>query len=153
MGMLLNKGHRIRASDKTLVYRFCAGTLLFLFLAVLLLLNMKQLMRTDWEHFSLLENSFSLTPYKFTTILIATGICVLVVFLYYRFCYDNFKKLLHRQKLARMVLENKWYEADTIKDSGFLLTCKADQGKKSSGFQKSITKWKRDCFISAVKSH
>ena len=30
-------------------------------------------------------------------------------------------------------------------------TCKADQGKKSSGFQKFIIKWKRDCFISAVK--
>ena len=33
----------------------------------------------------------------------------------------------------------------------FLLTCKADQGKKSSGFQRFIIKWKRDCFISAVK--
>ncbi|MBT2159480.1 hypothetical protein KK449_17510 [Clostridioides difficile] len=28
-----------------------------------------------------------------------------------------------------MVLENKWYEADTVQDSIFLLTCKADQGK------------------------
>ena len=151
MRILLNKGHRIRASDKTLVYRFCVGTLLFLFLAVLLLLNMGQLMRTDWEHFSLLDNSFSLTPYNFITILIATCICVLVAFLYYRFCYDSFKKLLHRQKLARMVLENKWYEADTVKDSGFFTDLQADQGKKSSGFLKSITKWKRDCFISAVK--
>ena len=33
----------------------------------------------------------------------------------------------------------------------FLLTCKEDQGKKSSGFQRFIIKWKRDCFISAVK--
>ena len=32
-------------------------------------------------------------------------------------------------------------------------SCKADQGKKSSGFQRFIIKWKRDCFISAVKSH
>ena len=102
MRMILNKGHRIRASDKTLVYRFCAGTLLFLFLAVLLLLNMGQLMRTDWEHFSLLKNGLTLFPYNFITILIATGICVLVAFLYYRFCYDSFKKLLHRQKLARI---------------------------------------------------
>ncbi|EEA82278.1 hypothetical protein CLONEX_01816, partial [[Clostridium] nexile DSM 1787] len=61
------------------------------------------------------------------------------------------KKLLHRQKLARMILENKWYEADTVQDSVFLLTCKADQGKKSSGFRRFIIKWKRDCFISAVK--
>ena len=55
MRMIWNKGHRIRASDKHLVYHFSIGTLLFVFVAVLLLLNTKQLMRTDWEHFSLLE--------------------------------------------------------------------------------------------------
>ncbi len=140
MKMILNKGHRIRASDKNLVYHFCAGILLFLFVIVVLLLNIKQLMLTDWKHFSLLDNGLTLSPYNFITILIATGVCALVAFLYYRYCYDNFKKLLHRQKLARMVLENKWYEADTVQDSVFLLTCKADQGKKSSGFPKSIIK-------------
>ena len=119
MQKIWNKGHRIRASDKHLVYHFSIGTLLFMFVAVLLLLNIKQLMRTDWEHFSLLENGLTLSPYNFITILIATGVCTLVAFLYYRFCYDSFKKLLHRQKLARMILENKWYEADTVQDSGF----------------------------------
>ena len=114
MRKIWNKGHRIRASDKHLVYHFSIGTLLFVFVAVLLLLNIKQLMCTDWEHFSLLENDLTLSPYNFITILIATGACVLVAFLYYRFCYDSFKKLLHRQKLARMILENKWYEADTV---------------------------------------
>ena len=43
MRMILNKGHRIRASDKNLVYRFSMGTLLFVFVAVILLLNTKQL--------------------------------------------------------------------------------------------------------------
>ena len=47
MGRLKYKGKRIRASDKHLVYHFSIGTLLFLFVAVLLLLNIKQLMRTD----------------------------------------------------------------------------------------------------------
>ena len=45
MAFYKDKGKRIRASDKNLVYRFCAGTLLLLFVAVLLLLNMGQLMR------------------------------------------------------------------------------------------------------------
>ena len=107
MRKICNKGHRIRASDKQLVYHFSIGTFLFVFVAILLLLNIKQLMRTDWEHFSLLENGLTLSPYNFITILIATGVCALVAFLYYRFCYDNFKNLLHRQKLARMILENK----------------------------------------------
>ena len=136
MRMMLYKGHRIRASDKTLIYRFCAGTLLFLFLAVLLLLNIGQLMRTDWEHFSLLDNGVTLSPYNFITILIATSICVLVAFLYYRFCYDSFKKLLHRQKLARMVLENKWYEADTVKDSVFFTDLQSRSREKIVWFPK-----------------
>ena len=59
MNLYKYKGKRIRASDKNLVYRFCVGTLLLLFVAVLLLLNMGQLMRTDWEHFSLLDKSLS----------------------------------------------------------------------------------------------
>jgi len=63
MRKIWNKGHRIRASDKHLVYHFSIGTLLFVFVAVLLLLNIKQLMRTDWEHFSLLENGLTLSPY------------------------------------------------------------------------------------------
>ena len=60
MRKILNKGHRIRASDKHLVYHFSVGMLLLVLVAVLLLLNIKQLMRTDWEHFSLLENGLSL---------------------------------------------------------------------------------------------
>ena len=117
MRKILNKGHRIRASDKHLVYHFSIGTLLFVFVAVLLLLNIKQLMRTDWEHFRLLENGLTLSPYNFITILIATGVCALVAFLYYRFCYDSFKKLLHRQKLARMILENNCSTQDGCESS------------------------------------
>ena len=45
MRKIWNKGHRIRASDKHLVYHFSIGTLLFVFVAVLLLLNIKQLMK------------------------------------------------------------------------------------------------------------
>ena len=136
MRKIWNKGHRIRASDKHLVYHFSIGTLLFVFVAVLLLLNIKQLMRTDWEHFSLLENGLTLCPYNFITILIATGVCALVAFGYYRFCYDSFKKLLHRQKLARMVLENKWYEADTVQDSGFFTDLQSRSREKIVWFPK-----------------
>ena len=74
--------------------------------------------------------------YNFITILIATGVCALVAFLYYRFCYDSFKKLLHRQKLARMILENKWYEADTVQDSGFFTDLQSRSREKIVWFPK-----------------
>ena len=72
MRKIWNKGHRIRASDKQLVYHFSIGTLLFVFVAVLLLLNTKQLMRTDWEHFSLLENGLTLSPVSYTHLTLPT---------------------------------------------------------------------------------
>ena len=39
MNILKYKGKRIRASDKNLVYRFCAGTLLFLYISVYLIMG------------------------------------------------------------------------------------------------------------------
>ena len=119
MALFKYKGNRIRASDQHLVYRFCMGTLILLFLCIVVLLNLKQIVHTDWGNFNLTEMEFPLSSYNFITILIATGVCALVAFLYYRFCYDSFKKMVHRQKLARMILENKWYEAEQAKQSGF----------------------------------
>ena len=102
-----SKGNRIRVSDKSLVYHFCIGWLLLLFVAVFLLLNLRQLLVTDWKDFNLLHVGITWTSYNSITVLIATGVCALVAFLYYRYEYDRIKRLLHRQKLARMVLENK----------------------------------------------
>ena len=106
MRKIWNKGHRIRASDKHLVYHYCIGTLLLVFVAVLLLLNIKQLMRTDWEHFSLLENGLTLSSYNLITILIATGVCALVAFLYYRFCYLRLHYFLLFPNFGVMPMKN-----------------------------------------------
>ena len=48
MRKICNKGHRIRASDKHLVYHFSIGTLLFVFVAVLLLLK-QVLINNGWN--------------------------------------------------------------------------------------------------------
>ena len=110
------KGNRIRASDKSLVYHFCIGWLLLLFVAVFMLLNLREFFDTDWKNFNLLHAGITWTAYNSISILIATGACALVAFLYYRYGYDRIKRLLHRQKLARMVLETKWYEAENTKE-------------------------------------
>ena len=127
------KGNRIRASDKSLVYHFCIGWLLLLFVEVFLLLNLRQLLVIDWKDFNLLHAGITWTAYNSITVLIATGVCALVAFLYYRYGYDHIKRR-------------------TPKTAFFSLTCKADQEKKSCGFRKFITRWKMDCSISCVKS-
>ena len=127
------KGNRIRASDKSLVYHFCIGWLLLLFVAVFLLLNLRQLLVIDWKDFNLLHAGITWTAYNSITVLIATGVCALVAFLYYRYGYDRIKQ-------------------KTPKTAVFLLTCKADPEKKSCGFRKSTTRWTTACSISCVKS-
>ena len=72
MRKIWNKGHRIRASDKHLVYHFSIGTLLFVFVAVLLLLNIKQLMRAGWEGFCLFEEGLSPPPFNLINFLFYT---------------------------------------------------------------------------------
>ena len=68
-----SKGNRIRASDKSLVYHFCIGWLLLLFVVVFLLLNLRQLLVTDWKDFNLLHAGITWTAYNSITVLIATG--------------------------------------------------------------------------------
>jgi hypothetical protein len=135
MALLKYKGRRIRASDKSLVYRFSTGMLLFVFIAVLLLLNLGQLMRTDWNKFSLLgNNGLTLSTYNIITVIMATGICTLVAFCYYRFCYDSYKRFVHRQKLSRMILENGWYEAETTQGNSFFTDLQSSKSKEKINY-------------------
>ena len=136
MALFKYKGNRIRASDQHFVYRFCMGALILLFLCIVVLLNLKQIVHTDWENFNLSKMEFSLSSYNFITILIAAGVCALVAFLYVRFCYDSFKKMVHRQKLARMILENKWYEAEQTKQNGFFTDLPSSSKEKIVWFPK-----------------
>ncbi|MGI6094619.1 MAG: helicase HerA domain-containing protein [Lachnospiraceae bacterium] len=129
----MNKGNRIRASDKSLVFRFTAGSLLLLFLAVVMLLNLKSILTTDWEETSLFQDGsvhFTVTPYRIITIIIAALVCAVAAIIYRRFQYDKVKQLFHRQKLARMILENGWYESETTQDSGFFKDLPASSKKE-----------------------
>ena len=122
MNLLKYKGKHIRVSDKSLVFRFSAGSLFLLFLAVIMLLNQKSILTTDWKSVSFLQDGnvhLVVTLYRIVTIVVAALVCVLAVLFYRRFQYDRLKQLFHRQKLARMLLENGWYESESTQDSGF----------------------------------
>ena len=127
------RGNRIRASDKSLVFRFSAGSLLLLFLTVVMLLNLKAILTTDWKSFSFLKDGsvhLTVTPYMIVTILVAALVCVIAAFLYRRFQYDRVKQLFHRQKLAKMILENGWYESESTQDNGFFKDLPATSKKE-----------------------
>ena len=103
------KGNRIRASDRTLVFRTATGFLLLVFLVVVLLLNIGTLFHTDWKSASLLHEGslhLTVTPYMIGSVMVAGAVSVAAAFLYRYFLPDKVKQLSHRQKLARMILEH-----------------------------------------------
>src|SRR5690625_7156497 len=48
--------------------------------------------------------------------LVITACCASV---YYRYRYDRIRQVIHRQKLAKMLLENGWYETKQTQSSSF----------------------------------
>lgn len=112
------KGHRIRASDKSLVFRFSACSLSGIFVMTVILLNLKHIILTDWTTYQFIRD-IKITPYMIFSIVIALLLCVITSYLYYKFRFDKLKQMKHRQKLARMILENGWYESEKTENSGY----------------------------------
>lgn len=125
------KGNRIRASDKSLVFRFYTSSLLSTFTVVLLLLNSGQLMRTDWDTISLRNGmTFTLTPYRVFTVIASSLVCGLLALLYCRYCFDYRKQIQHRQKLAHMILDNHWYEFESVQGNSFFTDLPSSRTKE-----------------------
>ena len=77
-------------------------------------------------------------------------VCTVTIWLLYRRFPDKLNEMRHRQKLARMVLENQWYEqSDTKQSEGFLRTCLQVQNRRLPVFRECITAWKTGFSITA----
>ena len=121
MKYYIYRGKSIHAADKDLVFRFVATYLVSIFLLVILLLHSRTIMRIDWKNISLLnQGEVHLDiPYMIISIVIAAAVCLVAAITYYHHYIDYIKQLFHRQKLARMILENKWYEAEQVQSNSF----------------------------------
>ncbi|WP_373757620.1 FtsK/SpoIIIE domain-containing protein, partial [Jeotgalibaca porci] len=120
MPLLHDRGKRIKANDKDLVYHFVLISLLIVFLVVLLPFHWRTLQSVNWQTVQLDTFFYQLhTPYFWSSILTAFFVCGLISWLYYHYRIDSIKQLEHRQKLARMILENHWYEAEETQSEGF----------------------------------
>ena len=116
------RGKRIRPADKNLVFRSACGIALPVIAVVMVLLNLKTILQTDWHRLSMLDtvNPSSHLPYLLFSGIVSAAIAAAVLVLLYRLFPDTVRQLRHRQKLARMVLENQWYEqAERAKQDGF----------------------------------
>ena len=81
---------------------------------------MRSILEVDWETITFDDfiNQIQ-TPYFLCSVITSLFVCLIVGLLYYSYKIDNIKQLEHRQKLAKMILENKWYESEQVKTEGF----------------------------------
>ena len=70
-------------------------------------------------------------PYLLFSMGVAGLVCLTAVLLFWRYRRDELKQLIHRQKLARMVLENKWYESEQRKEDAFFKDLSSSRSKET----------------------
>lgn len=87
-----------------------------------------------WE---LRQSNFALSqfPVKWSTresftVLSSAFLTGTVAWLYSRYTPDHWRSLWHRQKIARMILENHWYEVTQTQTEGFFKDLKSSQKKE-----------------------
>lgn len=129
-------GKRIRPSDKDLVFHTAVSIFLPVFLLVVALFHAKTILEINWQDFHLPKAGDVNVPYLAISCLTAGVTCLLLVLVIRHYRYDWIKQLYHRQKLARMILENKWYEARQVKSEGIFEDSSSRTREKISYFPK-----------------
>lgn len=141
MKQLFPRGKRIRPTDKDLVFHTALAALFPVFLLVVLLFHIRQIAGTNWQEVSLSQIVQDVNiPYLLFSMGVAGLVCLTAVLLFWRYRRDEVKQLIHRQKLARMVLENNGMNRSRERRTLFSRTCLPAVPKKPSlTFPKSTT--------------
>lgn len=131
MKLFQYRGKRIRAGDKNLVFKTAAVPVVSIFLLVLFLFHGRWLLQIEWKKVSFESlKKIHITPYFIISVVVAVIVCLLCLYLYCYFHYDKVKQLIHRQSLARMILENGWYESEQIQDAGYFKDIHSNKKKE-----------------------
>ncbi|HGV4089739.1 FtsK/SpoIIIE domain-containing protein [Enterococcus faecium] len=143
-----HKGKRVRGSDKHLVYHFALHSFTIIFLFTSFFFHLPLLLKMNWQTIQLKDGlQFIQSPCFLSSLITALFLCLNATLLFRHFCSDTLKQLQHRQKLARMILENGWYETKEITNDGFFKDLSSSKTKeKISHFPKMFYRLK-DGFI------
>lgn len=135
--ILTYKGKRIRPTDRNLLFQFVTCSLTVMFTLIILLLHLPFLIRFDWASFSVDQLIQQVSKYySLLTVVLALITCSVVSAIYYHYCMDSIKQLQHRQKLARMILENGWLETKQVEEFQLFEDSPSKKKEKISYFPK-----------------
>lgn len=134
MKCIKSKGKRIRPSDKHLVFRFFFVSIVGCWLVVFVPFHLPFFTHTTWQ----LEEFYNhfLSPYGVLSFIGSLLVTIYLLYLFYRYCFDFYKSLIHRQKLARMLLENGWYETKQVEEFQLFEDSPSKKKDKISSFPK-----------------
>ncbi|HFJ5518487.1 TPA: FtsK/SpoIIIE domain-containing protein [Enterococcus faecium] len=108
------KGKRIRPSDQHLVFRFFLTFISGSWLLVFLPFHFSFFKQQSWQLEEWQQHFFN--SYGLTSLIVSLVVVLFILLLFYRYGFDACKRLTHRQKLARMILENGWYETKQVEE-------------------------------------
>ncbi|KOY82853.1 ATP-binding protein [Lysinibacillus macroides] len=135
MHLFRQRGKRIRPHDASLLMQFCLSRMGVVWLLSFLVFHFPFLLTHEWQ-LSTFQQHFISTYglVTFSISLVLTGACA---YLYCRYRYDKIRQVLHRQKLAKMILENGWYETKQVQSINFFEDISSGKSKdKISYFPK-----------------
>lgn len=117
MKIFRKRGKRILASDVSLVFQFVFFGLVGVWLASFIPFHLLFLLSTTWQ-LDLFQAHF-ISTYGLISLVISLVMVACCAFVYYRYRYNRIRQIIHRQKLAKMILENGWYETKQVQSSSF----------------------------------
>lgn len=138
MRHLIKRRKRIRASDTSLLLQFSFSRLFFIWIVAFFPFHILFLRTKQWD-VHLIKNHF-ISYYGLLTVIISLAITGGCAYLYYRYRYDSIKQLIHRQKLAKMIMENGWYETKQVQEIN-LFEDKSPKTKEKISYFPKIYYW------------
>lgn len=135
MKFFKRRGKRIKEKDASLVFQFVFISVVGVWLLAFIPFHLSFLLTSKWQ-LEVFQAHF-ISSYGLMTLLFSLVITAACAFIYYRYGYNHFKQIIHRQKLSKMILENGWYETKQVTKESFFKDIPSNKTKeKISHFPK-----------------
>lgn len=128
------KGHRMRAGDQHLIYHFILCWIITLFIVWMGIFYFQELRQLDFSRLSLSTIEITCSMKDLVRLFGSLALSGSLMLLYIHFFHNHWRSLWHRQKLARMILENHWYEVKQTQSEGFFKDFNSNQSKETISY-------------------
>ena len=145
----MKKGIRVKFSNKKLIRNYIVTSLVLIFVICFLILSLNQFMLIEWSKVTLSNmkdtifdrlDGHRLFVNTVISFLISGGLTALL----YSLRKSKKIQLKHRQAIARMIIENKWYESHTEQKNSFFKDLGQRKKEKIDYFPKIWYKFKNN---------